>query len=89
MQTGYSVIKILLGNVPLTADTVITNLDGAKVWLKDAFDPKGRRIAVSACCPESDPCPWHAAIARLIQSAGAMPRICPRAIESPEQRSRG
>ena len=65
MQTGYSVIKVLLGNVPLTVDTVITNLDGARVWLKNAFDSKGRRIGVSACCPEAAPCAWHAAVGRL------------------------
>ena len=57
-----SVICVLLGIIDAQADMVITNYDGVRVWLKDAFDTNGKRIGVAACCPESAPCPWHEAL---------------------------
>jgi len=45
--------------------TVVTYLDVARVRLKDAFLPHGRRIGVAKCCPESAPCAWHAALSQI------------------------
>ena len=61
-------INVLLGNRPLTPDTVITNYDGQRVWLKEAFDQNAKLIGVAACCPESEPCAWHKAL-RLSHSS--------------------
>ena len=55
-------ITILIG-VGLEADTVVTDIDGKRVWLKEVF-LNGRKIGVAACCPESVPCPWHTALGK-------------------------
>jgi hypothetical protein len=54
-------IRILLG-INLQADTIAVNCDGTRVWLKEVFGISGRQIGVVDCCPESAPCPWHAAL---------------------------
>ena len=41
------VLSVLLGNVALQADTVISH-EGKQVWLKDAFTSQGKRIGVTA-----------------------------------------
>lgn len=39
-------------------DMVVTNPFQERVWLKALFEDS-RRIGVTDCCPESDPCDWH------------------------------
>ncbi len=68
---GVQVIRVLLGNIALETDTVVTNCDGARIWLKDVFDGNRRRIgSARACCPASTPV-WHAAVGCL----QAMPEL--------------
>jgi hypothetical protein len=65
LSAGF-VLSVLLGNVALQADTVISH-EGKQVWLKNAFTSQGKRIGVSACCLESAPCEWHEALGRFEQ----------------------
>jgi hypothetical protein len=58
------IIRVLLG-IDCHTDTVITNYDGTRVWLKDVFDTQGRRIGVGECCLEAAPCAWHAALGHI------------------------
>ena len=67
LSAGF-VLSVLLGNVALRADTVISH-EGKQIWLKDSFTSEGKRIGVSECCLESDPCEWHEALGRLEQCA--------------------
>ena len=46
------------------ADMVVTNYDGQRVWLKEAYN-KGVRIGITDCCLEEHPCEWHKAIQRI------------------------
>ena len=69
----FNEIRLLMG-VGLMADTVATDLNGARVWLKEVF-LNGKRIGVDVCCPESVPCEWHAALSQARRmGAGAAGR---------------
>ena len=57
-------LRALLG-INCGADTVVTGMDGTRIWLKDAFSASGRQIGVTQCCFESAPCAWHAALSRI------------------------
>lgn len=40
-------------------DMVVTTPFGERVWLKPCYDQLGRRIGITDCCPEDDPCERH------------------------------
>ena len=50
-------------------DMVVTNDFDERVWLKPLI-VDGKRIGITDCCFESDPCPRH----REMANAGAVPR---------------
>lgn len=58
-QTARQMLKSLRWDV----DMVIENCDGERVWLGPCLDAAGKRIGITDCCLESDPCEHHAAIA--------------------------
>ena len=64
-------INILIGAEPLQPHTVITNIDGNRVWLKESFTPHGKLVGVIDCCPVLHPCPRHRAVAAAGRSAVA------------------
>lgn len=57
--------KALLKSLRWSEDMVITNHEGERVWLKPCLDREGKRIGVTDCCLEDDPCDWH----RTMESA--------------------
>jgi len=44
------------------ADTVVENYEGERVWLRPCLDGLGRRIGITDCCREDDPCGRHGRI---------------------------
>jgi len=40
------------------ADSLVTNPFGERVWLKSLYE-NGRRIGITDCCHEDDPCTYH------------------------------
>jgi hypothetical protein len=60
--------ETLLKDLRWDVDMVVTNPFGERVWLKAAID-NGKRIGITECCPEHDPCPHHAAIAACRRQA--------------------
>lgn len=43
-------------------DMVITNDEGERVWLKPCYID-GKRVGITDCCLESDPCDYHKKLA--------------------------
>ena len=58
--------EALLEALRWKADMVITNHDGDRVWLKECFS-EGKRIGITDCCFETDPCDWHRALRPQVQ----------------------
>ena len=40
-------------------DMLVTNDFGERVWLGPCYDEDGKRIGITDCCFEDDPCPHH------------------------------
>ena len=53
--------EALLDSLRWREDIVITNHDGERVWLGPCF-LNGKRIGITDCCLEGDPCDWHRAL---------------------------
>lgn len=51
--------KDLLQSLRRSEDMVITNCAGERVWLKPCV-LDGKRIGITDCCLEDDPCEHHA-----------------------------
>lgn len=45
-------------------DIVVTNYDGVRVWLKPCIR-EGRRIGITDCCLEADPCVRHKSLGEI------------------------
>lgn len=54
--------KELLDSLRWTEDMVITNYEGERVWLKPCYID-GKRVGITDCCLESDPCDYHKKLA--------------------------
>lgn len=55
--------KEILNGLRWKADMLVTNHDGVRVWLKPYVDREtGKRIGITDCCFEREPCPRHLAI---------------------------
>ena len=52
---------LLLDSLRWREDMLITNHFGERVWLGVATDEQGRRIGITDCCFESEPCEHHKA----------------------------
>lgn len=65
MQKNQEFARVLLGTDDLHVDTVIPDLNGHRVWLKESFTSGGKRLGVIDCCLESNPCAWHGAEAKF------------------------
>jgi hypothetical protein len=55
--------QVLLESLRWDVDSLITNHEDERVWLKACLDADGKRIGITDCCYADDPCPHHAAIA--------------------------
>ena len=53
LSCAATAIRLSSGTTALQADTVVINTDGRRVWLKESFTPRGKRVGVIDCCPES------------------------------------
>jgi hypothetical protein len=51
--------KRLLEGLRWKEDMMITNHEGERVWLKPCLNTEGKRIGITDCCPEEDPCDHH------------------------------
>ena len=52
-------VEELLRQLRWKEDMLITNDFGELVWLKPLF-VDGKRIGITDCCFEEEPCEWHA-----------------------------
>lgn len=50
-------------NLRWDVDSLITNYDNERVWLRAAFDEEGKRIGITDCCFADSPCEHHKACA--------------------------
>ena len=53
----------LLARLRWDVDSLITNYDGERVWLKAATDENGKRIGITDCCLAECPCEHHSKVA--------------------------
>lgn len=51
--------KSILNDLRWKEDMVITNYNNERAWLKPCLDDSGKRIGITDCCLESDPCDRH------------------------------
>lgn len=51
-------IKELLESLRWKADMLITNYENERVWLTEKYID-GKRIGITDCCLESNPCDYH------------------------------
>lgn len=59
--------KDMLDALRWREDTVITNHEGERVWLKPCINSDGKRIGITDCCPADDPCEYHKILAGAVQ----------------------
>lgn len=63
----------MLESLRWTADRLITNHEGERVWLKPCYDENDKRIGITDCCAEESPCFHHLEIAgELARKAGTL-----------------
>jgi len=53
----------LLASLRWGVDSLITNYDGERVWLKASLDANGKRNGITDCCLAEAPCEHHAKVA--------------------------
>ncbi len=56
-MTGF--IEKVLTNLRWKEDMLITNHFGERVWLGPCYNTKGKRIGITDCCFEDNPCSKH------------------------------
>lgn len=69
--------KLLLKALRWDVDMVITNYDGERVWLGPCLNSEGKRIGITDCCLERDPCAHHRALASAHEETVAAPSAGP------------
>ena len=64
----------MLAALRLDVDMVFVEpISGERMWLKECHDDTGKRIGITECCLEAEPCDWHKSLAKaqpLIRECG-------------------
>lgn len=55
----------ILDDLRWTADRIVVNPFGERVWLRERDD----RLGITDCCPADEPCDYHAKLTNQAQGA--------------------
>ena len=73
-----SEIEQIFASLRWDADMVVTSPFGERVWLKECFNEEGRRIGITECCLEDNPCEWHRSLEAHKEKVRPYGTISPR-----------